>query len=44
MEKVRHMLFNIVQEKALEARFYKYDEFVQTVLDKTDKNAHEVCS
>ena len=46
MEQVRHTLFNIVQEKVetLEARFYKYDEFVQTVLDKTDRNAHEVCS
>ena len=43
---MRRTLFNIVQEKVenLEARFQKYDEFVQTVLDKTDRNAHNVCS
>ena len=37
MEQDRHTLFNIVQEKVetLEARFYKYDEFVQTALDKS---------
>ena len=35
-----------MQEKVetLDARFQKYDEFVQIVLDKTDRNAHEVCS
>ena len=46
MEQIRHTLFNIVQEKVetLDARFQKYDEFVQTVLEKTDKNTHEVCS
>ena len=46
MEQVTYTLFNIVQEKVetLEARFYKYDDFVLTVLDKTDRNAHEVCS
>ena len=46
MEQIRHTLFNIVQEKVktLDARFQKYDEFVQTVLEKTDKNTREVCS
>ena len=46
MEQIRQTLFDIVQEKVetLDSRFQKYDEFVQTVLDKTDNNAHEVCS
>ena len=46
VEQVRHTLFNIVAEKVetLDARFLKYDEFVQTVLDKTDRNTHEMCT
>ena len=46
IEQVRHTLSNIEMEKVetLDARFQKYDEFAQTVLDKTDRNAHEECS
>ena len=46
MEQIRHTLFNIVQEKVetLDSRFQKYDEFVQTVMEKTDRNTHEVFS
>ena len=46
MEQIRHTSFNIVQEKVetLDSRFQKYDEFVQTVMAKTDENTHEVFS
>ena len=43
---LRHTLFKAVTEKVetLDARFQKFDEFVQTVLDKTDRNTDEVCT
>ena len=46
MEQIRHTLFNIVQEsvETLDERLRKYDEFLQTVLNKTDKNTHEAFS
>ena len=46
MEQIRHTLFNIAMEKleSLDARFQKYDEFMQQVLAKTDKQGHEVCT
>ena len=46
MEQIRHTSFNIVQEKveALDSRFQKYEELMQTVLDKTDRNTHEAFS
>ena len=46
MEQARHTLFDIAMEKieSLDACFHKYDEFVQQVRTKTDKNAHEVCT
>ena len=45
MEQVRHTLFDIAMDKleSLDARFQKYDEFMQQVLAKTDKQGHEVC-
>ena len=44
VEQVRHSLFNIPMEKlgTLDARFQKYDEFIQQALAKTDKQGHEV--
>ena len=46
IEQSRHDLFDIVTEKVetLDTRFHKYDEIVQTVLAKTDKQGHEVCT
>ena len=46
IEQNRQALFNIATEKVetLDTRFQKYDEFVQTVLEKTDKQGHEVCT
>ena len=46
VEQIRHTLFNLVREKVetLDERFQTYDEFAQTVLDKTDRNTHEAFS
>ena len=46
VEQIRHTLFNIVQEnvETLEGRFQKFDEFAQSAMTTTEKNAHEVCS
>ena len=46
VEQIRHNLFNVAMEKlgTLGARFQKYDEFMQQVLAKTDKQGHEVCT
>ena len=43
MERIRHTLFNIEMEKldGLDARFQKYDEIMQRVLAKTDRQGHE---
>ena len=46
MERIRHSLFNIAMEKldGLDARFQKYDEFMQQGLAKTGRQGHEVCT
>ena len=46
MEQIRHTLLDFAQERVetLDAQFPKYDEFVQTLLEKTDETTHEVCS
>ena len=46
VEQVRHTLFGTAMEKlgTLDARFQKYDEFMQQVPAKTDKQGHEVCT
>ena len=46
MERIRHVLFNIAMDKldGLDSRFQKYDEIVQQVLMKTDRQGHELCT
>ena len=46
MERIRHTLFNIAMQKldGLDAHCRKYDEFMQQVLAKTDRQGHEVCT
>ena len=46
IKQVGHTLFDIAMDKleSLDARFHKYDEFMQQVLANTEKQGHEVCS